>query len=53
MVRDQSVHGLGVTYNEIKHLTVSKSLAEYKGEMTTFPVYPSLTNHSVNQLFET
>jgi hypothetical protein len=53
MVRDLSVHGLGVTYHDIKHLTVSKSLAEYRGRMTAFPIYPSLTNHSVNQLFET
>ena len=52
MVRDQSLDGLGVTYNEIKHLSVNKSLAEYKGKMTAFPIYPSLTNKSTHQLFE-
>ena len=52
MVRDQSIDGLGVTYNEIKHLSVNKSLAEYKGKMTAFPIYPSLTNKSTHQLFE-
>jgi hypothetical protein len=51
MVRDQSLDGLGVTYNEIKHLSVNKSLAEYKGKMTAFPIYPSLFNKPTHQLF--
>ena len=53
LVRLQAVNGLGVTNDQIKSFQLSKSLAEYQGNMHAFPIYPTLSNNIHKGLGET
>ena len=53
LVRNQSVDGLGVQSNELKHLHIGPSLAEYKGRMNAFPTYPTIPTNPHIRLCET
>ena len=53
IVRHQSVDGLNVQSDELKHLHIGPSLAEYKGRMHAFPTYPSISSNPHTNLCET
>ncbi len=53
LVRAQAADGIGTTFSDIKDTYLGPSLAEYQGRMHAFPIYPSLSLHNHDQLFET
>ena len=53
IVKKQSIDGLEATHDDIKHIHIKPSLAEYKGRMSAFPIYPSLSHNPHASLFET
>ena len=53
IVKKQSINGLDTTHDDIKHIHIKPSLAEYKGRMNAFPIYPALSNNPHIHLFET
>ena len=53
LVRVQAADGIGTTFSEIKNTYLGPSLAEYQGRMHAFPIYPSISLHNHEHLFET
>ena len=48
-----TVHGLDTTTKQIKNIFLRPALAEYQGGMKSFPIYPSITSNTHQDLFET
>ena len=53
LIKVNGAYGIGATQSEIKNTYLGPSLAEYQGRMHAFPIYPSLTQHTHEYLFET
>jgi len=53
LVKVNGAIGIGTTTSEIKNTYLGSSLAEYQGRMHAFPIYPSLSLHNHDHLFET
>ena len=53
LIKHQAVHGLDTTTKQIKNIFLRPALAEYQGGMKSFPIYPSITSNTHQDLFET